>query len=1140
MKRLLAIIALLGLLTGGVWSLTVPRMADGQRQGQAVAARLAAATGQRVQISGAVGVTLWPRSSIVLHDLSLVSADGKETLLTAPEMELDVSFRGLLTGDLDVRHITLNSPEMVFRRTGGKLNWNPMAIVEGGFESLSLQRGRLVVMEGQTQEAFEDVSGTLSHSSLMGWARLDLNAMWRQAPVKLSLQAGAADAMGLSLVNAALDIQAAGAHAEFSGRLGGGSVNWPADGQIKAKVEKPGVLWALMARIANFPPPADDPALSQPLTLAATLNGNYTSYEARDVDLVLGSSVVKGLVRLVPGPTPGVSTALSVGTIDVSQWPALRRDLSAGNFKLPLSWLGAFELRIAELKGFAAPLSNVRLKGELKSGVLSLTTGGAMLPGASQVTLTGTVMTAATPVPQADLRFDLDTSQLGELVKATGMSGLPEGVRQLKLSAALRGPWNRIAIPSARLTLDGAEITGQASRRDDGVWDAHLSAERVDLARYFSGGQAPLWIWNLPPFKAALSARQVRAGQQVADNVSADLGYDGKALTVSQLNLRSLDGTSLSLTGTLGRDATVPFDLSAKLTTPDFGVLRGNLPAVASLLPETVGQSFTGSGSIETRWRVTGDEVSRLSVLSLSGGRLDTVVTAKAGAPVAFRIRARHEDTAAFFKRLALPYAGTGGGALDLYAEGTSTANGQWEVSRLEGQAAGLQVADGALTVSTRPVLQWDGRLNVSSADIAQLLGAVDVKALVGSVGRLEFAADRLTAGTEEITDLSSALRFAGGRVDLEQFTGKWRGGTVSSTASADMSPASGVILKGNADIKGAAVNWRGGPRFGLAGELDLRAQLETQGLDRAGWIRALKGSGEFSIAGGKLSGLDFTALKKALASAGAASNLDALFVRGGQSDLSAAGGDFVIADGVVSVPALSLASPDGRAAGGVQIDLAAPRLDGNVRVTLGEGNDAPRFGMTVAGALDDLAGTFDTTELAAKLAPKPVEAVAAAPVEEKKPEEAAAADIKDAVKPPEKKAATKEPEKKEAEAAPVSSKTIGGAGTSVNRKKAAAPPSKPGVATPSVADLLSAMKSDVEAIQPSEEEESDVSGGMRVITPAAGPAPEPAKAAPTPVAARADKKTGEAVLKLPTATGKAEDVSGAPPSLDDLLQQVE
>src|SRR5262249_1827398 len=136
---------------------------------------------------------------------------------------------------------------------------------------------------------------------------------------------------------------------------------------------------------------------------------------------------------------------------------------------------------------------------------------------------------------------------------------------------------------------------------------------------------------------------------------------------------------------------------------------------------------------------------------------------------------------------------------------------------------------------------------------------------------------------------------------------------------------------------------------------------------------------------------------------------------------------------------------------------------------------------------------------------------------------------------------AKKEPEKKEAAPQPVASKNVAGPGTSVNRKKAETPPSKPGVATPSVPDILSAMKQGV-APPPAApvHDDADDASSTRMHVTSAGVGSGPATPPEFPGADKPRPVSDNSVLKLPTATGKKDQAGDAPPSLDELMQKVE
>jgi len=1189
LKRIVSI-SLVGLLViAGAGLFFLPRLADGPHQGQLVARQLAELSGQRVQLTGAA-VSLWPRPHMVLKGLTLLTADGSETLMQSAEAQLDLSWSGLISGTPEIRQMTLLSPQVTLRRLpSGGLNWNPLQISRIGLSSLTLEGGRLTVLDGTRQDVIENLRGTYTLSDLAGWIELELNGEWQQGPVSLNIHSDLPNAMGLTQIQGNFSAAAAGATGEISGRFGGAAVNWPADGQVHLASEKPGELWNLLAPILDLPLMPADAALTQPLDVTAIISGNRQNYEVRDLNVKLGQSQAKGLVRIVSDPSPGVSMALQFGQLDMAAFmPQLTKTFGAGQFKIPLNLVGAFDVKVDRLKGAPLPLSNVAVKGELKGGTLHFNSATASLPGNANLSLGGTLSTAATPVPLLDLNVALDTAQLRDMLglMSSTLLGVDDGaLQQLKLAANIRGAWGRWGLPDFSVTLDGLQAKGQASKRDNGVWDVRLTADQIDLARYTRNG-LPVWLWNLPPLDASIVVRQLRSNTQVAENVILDTQYDGRVLTVKQLNLRTLDGTTLSANGTLGRDLTVPFDFGLKLSTPDFAALKSNVPQAVQLMPELVSNALSGAVNVDTRWRVTPEEAARLAVISLGAGRIDTVVTSHGETdPVTWKARVRHPSAAEFVRMFSLPYVAAASGTLDFYAEGQVQSPTRWDVTNVQGQFGSAQITSGNLLVETDPVLQWEGRVGLASADALDLAGALNLARLAEGAGRLEVNADRLLVHDQIVANLAGVLRFANNQIEAESLKGGWRNGQFTLTGSANF--ANGLpAIKADLAVSDAEVDWRGGPRFGVNGVMDMHLNAEATGADFAALQSTLAGSGEFSFAGGQFMGMDFSSFARTVAKQREKANIETLLLRGGQSDISAFGGDFIIDTGVVSVPKLTLRSSAADLEGNARLDLKAPRLDLISNITFADlGAEAPPLGMSITGETSNLGASFEVSQLTAFFMPVPAQA---APPAAEQP----AADAKAEPKADEKA----EEAKAKPEAEPAKKKT------NINRKKGeeaakadasegAAPKPKPETeAMPSVPDVLNAMRGgDAPAPEPAlpapnaQYNTQDLPDGIRIIRPLQGddddgraaqdpapqpvqekePAPEAATAEPLPTATppattpevppefaneqppepitqeEAIKRGADGTVRLPAANGPSEEDTGgdAPPSLDDLLR---
>jgi hypothetical protein len=781
----------------------------------------------------------------------------------------------------------------------------------------------------------------------------------------------------------------------------------------------------------------------------------------------------------------------------------------------------------------------------------------AALPGDSKLLAKGIVSTAAAKEPQLDLRVQLESADPLVLLKAlspqTETTSFPENI---KVAFDVRGPWSRPSAPNLSLTLDGVEAKGQVVRTPEGIFDVRLTTDLLDIGPYLQASKAPEWLWGLPAFKATLLARNLRAGQLSAENVVADVSADGRVLYLNQINLRLLDGTNTTMNGSIAKDKVAPFNFRIRLNTNDFASLSRDVPQAALLLPFGAAKNLPGNITLESEWKSDATSISQQSSLLLPGGQVDVRVSSQGNDPLEWKLRVRHQNTAEFFKYFSLPALSLSTEAMDLAAEGAVPSAGIWSIAAAKGNVAGLTINDGVLTLTQNPLWQWEGSLSLGHVDGATLLASLNTSALTPVLARLSLQAESLALGEEHIENPSATLRLANSEAELSGLTGAWRQGVVRFSGSANLHNPDIPTYKMDMSLDGVKLSVRGGSRFGLAGDLGLQIQLESQGLTLADMRSNLSGNGEFSMSSGRFAGLDFSGLEAQLTEVkpSTAAKLPALLARSGQNELMNFGGNFVVESGVITAPRTRLRTTNGLLEGNMVIDLRAPRLDAQTTLSIAGAESLPPIGMNISGPLNGLGATFDVEALELALAPPPAPPSSPEPnkgeAEEKKPE----------------------PLPTTVTTAPTNPKTTDVDIRAIfNKKSASEGPAKESQAKPGLEAQRNANEEDVApeptvapttktkrssatpVIQPPRVPDELDGVGMRVITlnpppqqgstePTGGPAPETlpeTTAVPMP-ATMANSPPPAKTVTLPPATGSDERSSAdAPPSLDDLLGQV-
>lgn len=982
LPRPVALIVAGATIIGLVALVGVPHLVDGTRQGKALAQQLATATGQQVRIDGPVRVSLWPTPHLAIGQLKLLDPVTQAVLLSAPRVDMSVSWGSLLGGTYDVSAISLVSPEIMLSPSARpSLSWlqNVSAAAKDlSVKTIALSEATFTLQQGDHREVVENLSAKLSLPSSSTLLQLRANGQWRGAPVAYDLDIGAPLPNTPAMFSTHLQIGAAETSLQMNGLYAPEHTGKPVEGLLELKAAQGSALWALASSLGFLPPTPADPGLAGPIALAGTLEAGAEGYVLRALKLTTGSSAAnsftaQGSARFVSTPVAGLSVALQTSVLDLTQWPSLTALASGGQFSLPTSGVGAFDLAFAGLKTPKFTTSPVQAKGEIAGGQVRLSNLAFTLPGATQVKLEGTITPKAAAPAEADLKLALTTTDLRGLLVSLGLTlppRLDEGaLRQANLTTTLRGAWTRPGLNDLQLKLDGMDITGQVSvRSDSGRYDANLSVSQLDVNRYAALGSGASWIWQLPSSSFNLAFHHVRLAGQSADAVNLSADLDPGLLTIKALDAADFGGNRFRLSGTLSPDVAKASDLVLRLSTPDFAVLRESFAPVADLLPDMVASRLSGPMDVTVRWRNADGAQQRLSSLSLGGdGRLDLVMTTRSDAPRTWKARLQQRETAQLLSRLApsvLVRPDVVLGPLDLYAEGTEQDGGLWQISSLQGQVAGMGIQSGDLVALPASPLQLNGQIQIATASLdlwrQTLLPLQLARVLTGS---LDLSAGRLTVLGAPMTDVTAKLTLTpDGHITLPNFTGRWREGTLALTGEAQLGDS--TTLKGKVDVRAANVEMRSGSRFGLSGLLDLSLDLSTSGQNSREWLANLQGSGDFALDSGSFIGIDFAALTEALQASRTTANLPVLLNRSGETSLSAFGGDITIEDGLAKGVQLRFRTPSASADLTAQMDLAGPRLDITSDVLLREFEAAPPFHLQLSGSLDNLNPTFDVEAL--------------------------------------------------------------------------------------------------------------------------------------------------------------------------------
>ncbi|MDQ1079879.1 AsmA family protein [Pseudoroseomonas cervicalis] len=552
---LAALLALPPLVLAGLWY--GPRLTDWNEHRDRLAILAAGRLGQRVTLAGPVQLTLLPQPMLEAGGVTIGGPED-DISIRARALRLRLDLPALLRLRLEPREVALVGAEI-------RLPWPPVPAGGQPFRPPPWLTG----LQGRIQDSrvtigqlvLERVEADLAAASASEALRIQGRFRWRQTDLEFDTTLGRAGWDGIAPL--ALTVSGARASASASGVL-------LPEGGFEGTLQGGGSdLSALL------PAPAGSFRLRGRLAASADL------LTADELALDLGGSPARGVATLRLAPMPRLDLALVTGRVELDPWLAALR--GAGTLPLP------FGLDLsAEAAGFRG-LTLRRLRGAafLEGDRLTLSDVGAVLPGETEIELSGTTTTARAAAPQGQGqgqgpgqgqtqnqnqnpappgRLEAAVQFRGATLRATLLAlGLPlEGADPARLRQG-EGRFRLVldeaqaAVPEFTATLDGGRVSGA------GVWrfgsrpalGLGLTLESLPLDGWLAPGTLRGLGWaGLQQRLAGLDANLRLSAERASWNgipiqgLSADASLENGRVTARRLSGRVAE-SDVSLSGVL-------------------------------------------------------------------------------------------------------------------------------------------------------------------------------------------------------------------------------------------------------------------------------------------------------------------------------------------------------------------------------------------------------------------------------------------------------------------------------------------------------------------------------------------------------------------------------------------------------------
>lgn len=932
-----------------------PRLVDESRLRSELVRLLHDAGGPDLRIRGAIRLEVLPLPRVTVDRVVLGDRVGTTSRFEADRIDVEVEPLALLAGRIEPRRLQLVRPEMVLPQAVAALGATLLDSLRSG-ELAGLQR--IDIVDGTVRRdgglgqgwppAIEALDVTASRSSGMDF-HIEASAALAGEPVRLALTM--APLLPGQPVSLQLELQAgpreAAAALAFQGNLRPDADGPRLEGTARLDTRQgPLPDWALAAA-------GVDPAWASLVDAGqARLSAAPGLLGLSDLELEVPGGTMRGSLAMEFGPSPTFDLSLESAQLAMTPEWAQAVDLLSHGADPAAAWAGRVRLRLAELlwhgdraRGVQAELDwergrrprLQRLDASLP-GVTSLQWSGAG-PGSDETPFTGAV-----------------TLQVGELRRLLLWAGvaadeLPSGgLTSLDLAATARIGRSRLTLTDLQARLDATQITGSADYMDapHPRLDLALAADRLNTALYGMNAVAwPAWRDRLLALDGSIDVRVDRLSRDAlrGQELHLEARLQAGQVTLRRLRLDDLGGADLDLRGSFDLAAGT-YDLTAaaglKQVKPLLRALRLESPVeIERLAPLRLDGMIQGGPEAARLDLTLAASHATASLAGTMGPMLD-------GSDLDLTFTATADETADLLEALGRPAPPERGTLGPVRARGTLGGDGHGP------RTLGMQLAVGQSEIDVQAIMATDGaRPRVAGTLSAPVLETGLLAALYETMALpLGFPPGRpwlwpgdwprqpLDWQWLQAVDLDLALNVAGLRHDgqglpgasariglddgslaLSRIAAPVAGGRLEGTITLEAGAGDYAILGTDLRLRGARAEQLAGvaaPGSGLAGTIDVAAELAAEGRSIADLVGSLRGDGELALDGTSGPG---PWLGRSAASPGP----------------WRIGGPFGVAQGIVaSAPpgmTLAIGSIDGRL--DLSLDLLVWILDARVSLTL-------------------------------------------------------------------------------------------------------------------------------------------------------------------------------------------------------------
>ena len=639
MRRILIVLAALVVLLV-VAVLVIPSLIDWNQYKSDITAEVEAQTGRRLAIEGDLDLTILPSPALAVTGLRLSNAEGARVpdMVRIEALEVEIAFWPLLGGEIEVDLVRLIGPTVALEiMPNGRGNWlldssdstAPAGEREGTgdvdeaslfrLDRLEIEGGAITLLDASgVTRGIENLDARLTTESLDGLLAVVGTFGAEGVQASFDISAGALTGPAIQIkAELGLGVGESLGRVSFGGtavRVGPGAP--AASGKLQVIAPSMAKLAEGIAQALGAPLPV--PAmLDQPLALDAKIEVTAEEGALNEIALTLGESRATGAVSAAFAEGVQVDLALLIKRINLDQWLALsdtaRPPLEAAEtsapsepadalgraeaLALPSDLSGSFNVEVEALTYNDALVRQATISGAIIDGTVEFGRIAALLPGGSDVTMSGTLATVEGQ-PRFDGQLEAASDNLRVLLAWLELE--PDAVpadrlRKLGLTTNMRLTPDLMQAYRVDLRLDASRMTGGIAYavRQRTAFSLDLDIDRLNLDAYLpaeslvsGGGDTPKPGLPQTPAESSLAMLEtidtnvtLRVGELTYNRIrvkglSLDSSLVGGVLMITDARIGDVAGAALNLVGSASGFAAAPkFAGSMEIIAADPGGL---------------------------------------------------------------------------------------------------------------------------------------------------------------------------------------------------------------------------------------------------------------------------------------------------------------------------------------------------------------------------------------------------------------------------------------------------------------------------------------------------------------------------------------------------------------------------------------